>query len=67
MKTYSLICKKLTDNNSQIVKNKGRLIIKSICPVCGNKKKQIYSGLLDSLGLNTPENRMKNALWNAFR
>ena len=24
-------------------------------------------GLLDSLGLNTPQNRMKNALWNAFR
>ena len=24
------------------------------------------SGLLDSLGLNTPQNRMKNALWNAF-
>ena len=37
MKTYCLICKKLTDNiNSQIVKNKGRLMIKSICPVCGN-------------------------------
>ena len=25
------------------------------------------SGLLDNLGLNTPQNRMKNALWNAFR
>ena len=25
------------------------------------------SGLFDSLGLNTPQNRMKNALWNAFR
>ena len=24
------------------------------------------SGLFDSLGLNTPQNRMKNALWNAF-
>ena len=24
-------------------------------------------GLLDSLGLNTPQNRMKNALWNAFK
>ena len=24
------------------------------------------SGLLDSLGLNTPQNRMKNALWNGF-
>ena len=25
------------------------------------------SGLLDSLGLNTRQNRMKNALWNPFR
>ena len=25
------------------------------------------SGLLDILGLNTPQNRMENALWNAFR
>ena len=25
------------------------------------------SGLFDSLGLNTPQHRMKNALWNAFR
>ena len=39
MKTYCLVCKKLTDNNnSQTVKSKGRLMVKSICPVCGNKK-----------------------------
>ena len=25
------------------------------------------SALLDSLGLNTPQNKMNNALWNAFR
>ena len=25
------------------------------------------SGLFDSLRLKTPQNRMKNALWNAFR
>ena len=24
------------------------------------------SGLFDRLGLNTPQNRMENALWNAF-
>ena len=65
MKTYCLVCKKLTDNNnSPTVKNKG------ICSVCGNKKSGFISqgsGLLDSLGLNTPQNRMKNPLWNAFR
>ena len=38
--------------------------------ICDNKKSTIISqgsGLLDSLGLNTPQNRMKNALRNAFR
>ena len=37
---------------------------------CNNKKSIFISqgyGLLDSLGLNTSQNRMKNALWNAFR
>ena len=71
MKTYCLVCKKRTDNtNSKTVKNKGRLRLKSIYPACGNKKNRFISqgsGLLDSLGLKTPQNRMKNALWNAFR
>ena len=71
MKTYCLVCKKLTDNtNLKTVKNKGRLRMKSICLVCGNKKSRFISqgsGLFDSLELNTPQNRMKNALWNAFR
>ena len=43
MKTYCLVCKKLTDNiNSKTVKSKKRLMMKSICSVCGNKKKTIY-------------------------
>ena len=45
-------------------------MMKSICQVCGNKKSKFIlqgSGLFDSLRLNTPQNRMKNALWNAFR
>ena len=71
MKTYCLVCKKLTENNNiETVKNKGRLMIKSIYPICRNKKSRFISkgsGLLDSFGLNTPQNRMKNALWNAFR
>ena len=71
MKTYCLVCKKLTDNtNLKTVKNKGRLMMKSICSVCGNKKYRFISqgsGLLDNLGLNTPQNRIKNALWNGFR
>ena len=45
-------------------------MLKSNCLVCGNNKNMFASqgsGLLDSLGLNTPQNRVKNALWNAFR
>ena len=70
MKTYCLVCKNDTDNtNSRVVKNKQRLMLKSNCSVCENKKNMFTSrgsGLLDSLALNTPQNRMKNALWNAF-
>ena len=71
MKSYCLVCKKLADNtNSKTVKNKGKLMMKSTCSLFGNKKNRFLSqasGLLDSLGLNTPQNRMKNVLWNAFR
>ena len=45
-------------------------MIKSICLVCRNKKSRFISegsGLFDSLGLSTPRNRIKNALWNGFR
>ena len=71
MKTYCLVCKNYTDNNnSRVTKNKQRLSLKSNCSVCGNNKNMFTSKgsrLLVSLGLNTPQNRMKNALWNAFR
>ena len=71
MKTYCLFCKKYTNNSSlRVVKDKKRLMLKSNCSVCRNKKNMFTSkgsGLLDSLGLNTPQNRMKNMLWNAFR
>ena len=43
MKTYCLVFKKPTDNtNSKTVKNKGRLMMKSIFSVCENKKKYVY-------------------------
>ena len=71
MKTYCLVFKNYADNsNSRVVKNKQRSMLKSNCSVCENKKNMFTSkrsGLLDSLGLNTLQNRMKNALWNAFR
>ena len=35
LKSYCLVYKKLTDNDdSETVKNKGRLMMKSICPIC---------------------------------
>ena len=71
MKTYCLVCKNYTNNSSsRFVKDKKRSMLKSNCSVYGNKKNMFTSkgsGLLDSLGINTPQNRMKNALWNAFR
>ena len=58
METYCLICKKPTENNKiEKVKNNKRLMIKSNCSICKNKKSRFISqgcGLFDSLGLNTP-------------
>ena len=70
--TYCLSCKKdRTNINPRIVKNKNnKRVMLSKCSICNNKKSTFISqgsGLFDSLGLNTPQNRMKNALWNAFR
>ena len=71
MNTYCLVCKKYTGNiNPKRIKTKNnRKMMLSRCSDCNNKKSTFVSqgsGLLDSLGLNTPQNRMKNALWNAF-
>ena len=70
--TYYLSCKKDTKYiNPKVVKTKdNRQMILSKCSICNNKKSTFISqgsGLFDSLGLNTPQNRMRNALWNAFR
>ena len=72
MNSYCLSCKKNTENtNHKMVETKdNRLIILSKCSICNNKKSRFISqgsGLFDSLGLNSPQNRIKNALWNAFR
>ena len=70
--TYCLSCKKDTRNiDLKVVKTKNnRQMILSKGSTCNNKKSTFISqgsGLFDSLGLNTTQNRMKNALWNAFR
>ena len=71
MNTYCLVCKKYTRNiNPKVIKTKNnKKMMLSRCSVCNNKKSAFISqgsGLLDSLGLNTPQNKMKNASWNAF-
>ena len=71
MNTYCSVCKKYTGNiNPKVIKTKNnRKMMLSRCSVCNNKKSTFISqgsSLLHSLGLNTPQNRMKNALWNAF-
>ena len=64
---YCLSCKK----DTRMVKTKNnKRVMSSKCSICNIKKSTFISqgsGLLDNLGLNTPQNRMKNALWNAFR
>ena len=71
MNTYCLSCKKDAKNiDLKIIKTKNnRKMMLSKSSICNNKKSTFIlqgSGLLDSLGLNTLQNRMKNALWNAF-
>ena len=70
--TYCLSCEKDTRNiDPKVIKTKNnKRVIISKCSICNNKKSTLISqgsGLFDSLELNTPQNRMKNALWNAFR
>ena len=70
--TYCLSCKKDTKNiDPEVVKTKNnKRVMSSKCSISNNKKSTFISqgsGLFDSLGLNIPQNRMKNALWNAFR
>ena len=71
MNTYCLVCKKYTGNiNPKVIKTKNnRKMMLSRCSICNSKHSTFISqgsSFLDSLGLNTPQNRMKNALWNAF-
>ena len=50
MQAYFLVCKKATGNaNSKTVKIKGRLMVKSLCTVCGNKN---YRFISQGAGLN---------------
>ena len=61
MKTYCTVCRKDTENiNSNVFKTKNnRIMLKSICPICGKNKSRFISekngsGLLSSFGIKTP-------------
>ena len=60
-KTYSLVCKKYTENtNPKIVRNRqNRLKIQLNCANCGSKKSRFIKeqqemGILSNLGIKTP-------------
>ena len=71
MNTYCLSYKKDTKNiNPKVIKTKNnRKMMLSRCSICNNKKSSFVSegsGIVDSLIYNTRQNKMKDALWNAF-
>ena len=71
MNTYCLSCKKDMKNiDSKVIKNKNnKNMMLSRCSICNNKKSTFISqgsGIFDSLIYNKRQNRMKDALWNAF-
>ena len=71
MNTHCLSCKKDTRNIDPKVINteNNRKMMLSRCSICNNKKSTFISqgsGIIDSLVYNTTQNKMKNALWNAF-
>ena len=71
MNTYCLSCKKDTKNiDSKVIKTKNnRKMMLSRCSICNNKKSTFISqgpGIFDSLIYNKRQNKMKDALWNAF-
>ena len=71
MNTYCLSCKKNTKNiHSKVIKTKNnRKMMLSRCSIYNNKKSTFLlegSALFDSLMYNTRQNKMKDALWNAF-
>ena len=71
MNTYCLSCEKDTKNiDSKVIKTKNnRKMMLSRCSICNNKKPTFVSeesGIFDSLIHNTIQNKMKDALWNAF-
>ena len=65
MQSYCVSCKRNTGNkDAKVFKTKnGRLMLKSLCTICGNKKSRFVSkkegsGILSSLGIRTLLSKM---------
>ena len=72
MNTYCLPCKKDTRNiNPKVIKTKSnRKMMLSRCSICNDKKSTFVSqgsGIFDSLVYNTNRDRVKDALFRAFK
>ena len=66
MVSYCLNCKTNTENTNPVVSktSNGKVMMLSKCAICGGKKsrfikKQEASGILSSLGLKTPLNKIQ--------
>ena len=64
MLSYCLFCKKLTDNTNtkKVMIKDGRLRIKSLCTLCGNKKVKYiskWSSSLDNLVIDDKHEQRK--------
>ena len=71
MNTYCLSCEKDTKNiDPKVIKTKdNRKMMLSRCSICNNKKSTFVSegsDIFDGLIYTARQNRMKDALWNAF-
>ena len=71
MNTFCLSCKKDTrDIDPKVIKTKkNRKMMLSRCSICNNKKSTFMSqgsGLFDSLGLNTPQNKIERCFMECF-
>ena len=71
MNTYCLSCKEDTKNiDPKVIKIKNnRKMMLFRCSICNNKKSTFLSKgsrIFDSLGLNTPQNRMKKCFMECF-
>ena len=65
MNTYCLSCKSNNKTKNNKTRNNKKMML-SRCSICNNKNSSSSERIFDSLVYNTNQDRMKDALWNAF-